>query len=275
MSRPHIGPLRLVDALPRAGRGAASSSVRRVRAMPVVAAVLACAIASAGAPAGASAEPVGSSGPVRVDLYRKGDFASQTNLVQCVGASMQMMLNMIGPADDRTAATQARLFRLARSLRDPGSTWLANRPGASAAGWARGLTAAGAGPYGVRTAATLEDAVAMAASAIVRTGRPVGLLVWQGGHAWVMSGFEADADPATDPTATVRTVRVLDPLYPRAVGAPWGPGPAPNARLTVGELGRVFVPYRPKGRNPALRGRFVLVLPLESVAAARLSAVAA
>ncbi|MCU0504903.1 MAG: hypothetical protein MUE82_03865 [Chloroflexi bacterium] len=275
MSRPRIDPvrlaLRLVDPLP----GARVSRARGARTMALVAGLLAVAIVWAAAPAGVAAEPVGSGGRMRVDLYGKGDFASQTNLVQCVGASMQMMLNMIGPVDDRTAATQARLFRLARSLRDPASTWRANRPGASAAGWARGLTAAGAGPYGVRTAATLEDAVAMAAAAIVATGRPVGLLVWEGAHAWVMSGFEADGDPASATTATVRSVRVLDPLYPRAVGAPWGPGPAPDARLTVGELGRVFVPYRPNGRNAALRGRYVLVLPLESVASARLQAVPA
>lgn len=45
--------------------------------------------------------------------------------------------------------------------------------------------------------------------------------------------------------------------------------------MTVAELGRVFVPYRPNGRNPLLRGRYVLVLPLESVATASLRAVAA
>ena len=206
MSRPRIAPLRPVAHLARLAP--------RARVLPLAAAVLALAVGWGTVPGGASAEPLGSGGPVRVDLYRKGDFTSQTSLVQCVGASMQMMLNMIGPADDRTAATQARLFRLARSLRDPASQWLANRPGASAAGWARGLTAAGAGSYGVRTAATLEDAISVASAAIVRTGRPVGLLVWQGAHAWVMSGFEADADPAADATATVRMVRVLDPLYP-------------------------------------------------------------
>jgi hypothetical protein len=180
---------------------------------------------------------------------------------------MQMMLNMIRPADDRTAATQLRLFDLARSLRD--RTVPANPAwrGASAQGWASGLAAVGAGPYAVRSAATLRDALALAASAIARTGRPVGLLMWQGAHAWVMSGFEATADPLSDPAARVTAVRVLDPLYPRPVGGRWGPGPAPDARLTVAELGRAFVPYRPHGRNLLLRNRFVLVLPLQPSAA--------
>jgi hypothetical protein len=182
---------------------------------------------------------------------------------------MQMMLNMIRSADDRTAATQLRLFAVARSLRDPAAAAGSPRPGASAAGWARGLAAAGAGSYVVRSAATLDEALALAASAIARTGRPVGLLMWQGAHAWVMSGFEATADPAVDPSARVTAVRVLDPLYPRSVGGRWGPGPAPDARLSVTQLGRAFVPYRPHSRNVQLRNRFILVLPLEASMVAR------
>jgi hypothetical protein len=207
---------------------------------------------------------------VRIDLYTPGDFVSQTTLVQCVGASMQMMLNIINGTDDQTAATQLRLFNLARSPRDPtepaGLSW----HGASAAGWAAGLAAAGGGAYAVVSAATLDGALALAAAAVARTGRPVGLLVWQGAHAWVMSGFEATADPATDPTARVTAVRVLDPLYPRLVGAPWGPGPAPDARLSVAQLARAFVPYRPHSRSVELRNRFVLVLPLPPLIFSRL-----
>ncbi len=239
----------------------------------------------AAAPASAAGVPVravaGSPGPhrfgpgagasraVRVDLYAPGDFVSQTNLVQCVGASMQMMLNMIDGTPDRTAATQRRLFDLARSLRDPTVSADPRWHGASAAGWAIGLTASGAGPYAVRSAATLAEALSLAASAIARTGRPVGLLVWQGAHAWVMSGFEATSDPA-DRSALVTAVRVLDPLYPRPVVGRWGPGAAPDARLTVAQVGRVFVPYRPHGRNARLRDRFVLVLPLAPSVPARL-----
>ena len=49
-----------------------------------------------------------------VDLATKEDFVAQKNLVQCVGASMQMMLNIIGPTADRTAGTQLRLQKLLR-----------------------------------------------------------------------------------------------------------------------------------------------------------------
>jgi hypothetical protein len=175
---------------------------------------------------------------------------------------MQMMLNMIGPENDRTPATQRRLWELARSLHDPSISGGFVRRGASAQGWARGLTQLGAGPYRVVALSTLDEALAVAARAMTRTHEPVGLLVWQGRHAWVMSGFEASADPTGDPTARVTAVRVLDPLYPRPGGA-WGPTPAPNARLTIGRLGRVFVPWRPNSRNASMRNRFVLVLPYE------------
>ena len=52
----------------------------------------------------------------RLDLASKGDYVKQTNFVQCVGASMQMMLNMIQPENDRSARTQLRLQNLAREL---------------------------------------------------------------------------------------------------------------------------------------------------------------
>ncbi len=42
-----------------------------------------------------------------------------------------------------------------------------------------------------------------------------------------------------------------------------GPGPCADARLSVAQLGRVFVPYRPHGRQLALRNRYVMVLPLQ------------
>jgi hypothetical protein len=247
----------------------------RRRSLRAVAALAALAMLLLAAPSYALAGESGTGGitsgrvaigtrPVAMDLYARGDFVSQTNLVQCVGASMQMMLNMIGPTDDRTATTQLRLFGLARALADRSTPTTSRRPGATAAGWARGLTASGGGMYVVRSAATRAEALTLAAAAIERTGRPVGLLMWQGAHAWVMSGFEATADPATDASARVTAVRVLDPLYPRSVGGPWGPGPAPDARLTVDQLAHVFVPYRPHGRTVALRGRFVLVLPIQA-----------
>jgi hypothetical protein len=197
-----------------------------------------------------------------IDLYQDGDFVSQTNLSQCVGASMQMMLNMIGPTDDRTAETQRRFFDLARaawSERVMATYGAGDREGAAPSGWATGLNTLGVGPYRVTSTDSIEGAVRLAALGIRSTGRPVGLLVWHGAHAWVMSGFEATADPALDPEAVITTVVILDPLYPRTTRS-HGLAPAPGTRLSVAALGRDYLGWRRAHASP-LTGRYVLVVP--------------
>ncbi len=51
----------------------------------------------------------------------------------------------------------------------------------------------------------------MAARQMRFTGKPVGLLVWRGAHAWVMSGFKATADPAYTDDFEVTAVWIEDP----------------------------------------------------------------
>src|SRR6476659_6147799 len=148
----------------------------------------------------------------QLDLGRRTDYVGQTNLVQCVGASIQMMLNMMSTRDDRTAATQLRLQRLARAWSGPSRNGRI-RQGASVRGWARGLTLEGGGPYQVVGKDTVQEALLTAARAMRTTGRPVGLLVWRGRHAWVMSGFRATRDPLL-PGARVTAAIVEDPLHP-------------------------------------------------------------
>jgi hypothetical protein len=211
---------------------------------------------------GASVAPAAGAGKAyKIDLGTRNDFVAQTNFVQCVGASMQMMLNMIRAEDDRTAATQLKLQQLARH-------WSGRRPdgferqGASVRGWSMGLNKLGAGPYRLVGATTIEEAMLIAARAMQETGKPVGLLMWRGRHAWVMSGFRATSDPmAID--ARVTAVYVEDPLYPHGSSV-WGPSPKPGAALTIDELGRQYLPRRTSQRfGSALSGKYVLVLPFK------------
>ena len=195
-----------------------------------------------------------------LDLGRRVDFVAQTNNVQCVGASTQMMLNMIQPGVDRTAATQLRLQKVARAMSGPRPDGQI-RKGAGVMGWATGLTLAGAGPYRVVGAPTIDEALLVAARAMETTGRPVGLLMWRGRHAWVMSGFRATADPFT-PGARVTGAIVEDPLYPHGSSI-WGPSPAPGATLSVKALGRQFLPRRNSWGIASLAGTYVLVLPYD------------
>jgi hypothetical protein len=212
---------------------------------------------------GVSAGPAsGAAKAYRLDLGVRGDFVAQTNFVQCVGASMQMMLNMIEPGADRTAATQLKLQELARQ-------WSGQRPdgferqGASVRGWATGLNLLGAGPYHLTGVTSIDEALLLAAQAMRRTGKPVGLLMWRGRHAWVMSGFRATGDPLVSGTRVTAAI-VEDPLYPYGSSV-WGESPAPGATLSVEELGRQFVPRRSSSRwgMQDLSGKYVLVLPYE------------
>jgi hypothetical protein len=215
-----------------------------------------------------------------IDLAARGDYVAQTNFVQCVGASMQMMLNMINAKDDRSAKTQLRLQNIARDLSGTRSDGR-QRKGASVRGWSAGLNQLGAGPYRLVGADTLDDALRIAAASIRQTNRPVGLLVWRGRHAWVMSGFKATADPLKTSNYKVTAAIVMDPLYPHG-SAVWGPSPKPRQALTPKVLGKQFVPRRGNANWPGnpidpaaqrtmagLSGKYVLVLPYEMIPTSR------
>ncbi|MFL5751029.1 MAG: hypothetical protein ACJ767_10480 [Chloroflexota bacterium] len=190
-----------------------------------------------------------------MNLYRKGDFVSEATKEQCVAAAMQIMLNIIGPKNDRTRATQTRLDRLAQQLSHM------KNGGTEPKGWAAGLEQLGAGGYRVEIAPSRTKAVLRAVTAVRLTGRPVGLLVWRGAHSWVLHGYEASADPLGGVPFEVSHVYVSDPWYPR-VSSIWGPSRGPNARITPKQLEEDYLPWkRPTGRYPGMDGQFVLVLP--------------
>ena len=215
--------------------------------------------------------------PYRIDLADPNDFVPQTNFVQCVGASMQMMLNIMG-GDDRTVKTQLRLQKIARDLSGPTREGF-ERKGASVRGWTDGLNTLDAGPYRLVGTDTIDEALRVAARSIRETGRPVGLLVWAGRHAWVMSGFEATADPRVTNSFRVTKAVVLDPLYPYG-SKQWGRSPKPREAITITKLGEQFVPRRrgtwagaPTGASGAtmraLAGKYVIVVGFTPVTIAR------
>ena len=222
---------------------------------------------------GALAVPadVAAASTYRVNLARKNDFVPQTNFVQCVGASMQMMLNIIEPGADRTARTQRRLQNLARAWSGPTPSGF-ERQGASIRGWAAGLVIRGAGAYRIVGADSLQQAMKIAATAIRTYRRPVGLLVWRGRHAWVMTGFESTADPLHATKYTVTKAYVLDPLYPHGSEA-WGSSPKPGTAVSVATVGKQFV-RRNTSRNSSwnrlpggnrFAGKWVLLIPTGQV----------
>ena len=263
----------------------------RRRVVPILAALLlalttAPAGLASGAPAPDQAAPdqaapaanaANAAKPFRLDLADRNDFVAQTNFVQCVGASMQMMLNIMGDGD-RSAKTQARLQVLARNLSGPTRAGF-QRQGASVRGWTDGLNQLAAGPFRLVGTDTIDEALRLAAKSIRQTGKPVGLLVWSGRHAWVMSGFQATADPRRTDDFRVTNAVILDPLYPYG-SSKWGPSPRPREAISVATLGRQFVPRRrgtwagaPTGAAgatmSALAGKYVIVMPYTPIVAVR------
>jgi hypothetical protein len=235
------------------------------------------------APAAAVASAADAAKPFRVDLADGNDFVAQANFVQCVGASMQMMLNIMGDSD-RTSRTQVRLQNIARNLSGPTREGF-TRQGASIRGWTAGLNLLDAGPYRFVGADTLQGALRLAARSIRETGKPVGLLVWSGRHAWVMSGFQATADPLKTSNFKVTRAIVLDPLYPYG-SSRWGPSPKPRESISAATLGKQFVPRRrgtwagaPAGSNggslSALGGKYVIMIAYTPIVFARERHVAA
>ncbi len=216
--------------------------------------------------------PRPAAGPFAMNLYRRGDFVSQQTQYWCVAASAQTMINIMEPdSADRTRRYQRRLQFQARRLDqdDDGfwrrlmgeDRWRKGHHGLGLQDWAGLLNANGYGPYHVDRAETRKQAIRKAARAIRLTGKPAGLVVWRGAHAWVMSGFEATADPAFTNAYKVTRVYIQDPWYP-AVSTIWGASRPPNAAVPVKALARDFLRYdRPLRRHPKRDGRFMLVLP--------------
>jgi hypothetical protein len=190
-----------------------------------------------------------------MNLFRKGDFVAQYTFEWCVGASLQMALNM-ATDDSRTSRTdQQRLWEMARD------TSFSPFGGANPRGWTATLNELGIGPYELVSIPTFEGALDVAAEAIRATKRPVGLVMWRGRHAWVMSGFESTADPRTFDDFDVTGIRVLDPLYPHGSSV-WGRSPRPNSLVSPETLGRQFVLRDSTRVNLGVPPGYLLVLPV-------------
>jgi len=221
---------------------------------------------------GLALQPPPGPGRFSMNLYRRGDFVSQRTIYWCVVASVQTMINIMEPGKpDRSGASQRQLQFQARRLDqdDDGfwrrlmgeERWRKGHHGLGLQDWAGLLNTNGFGPYVVDRAETRKHAIRKAARAVRLTGKPAGLVVWRGAHAWVMSGFEATADPAYTNDYKVTRVFIQDPWYP-SVSSIWGASRRPNAAVPARALAQDYLPYdRPLRRHPKRDGKFMLVLP--------------
>lgn len=200
--------------------------------------------------------PVPTTIAYRLSLLHSGDFTRQYTSYQCVGASLQIMRNIIRSPNNRHRYLQRRLWRIARSH----SLYKADG-GADPFGWTTATALAGHGRYVLVAAPTMAQAVKAAAEGMAATHRPAGLLVWGGAHAWVLTGIEATANPNQTDDFRVITVRIADPLWPyyhvhnhRIY--------RPGTRLYMGSLKRHFTRYHDPRRDARIEGKYVAIVPL-------------
>jgi hypothetical protein len=197
--------------------------------------------------------------PVQVTIVADpaARFASQATKDWCAPAGVQMVLAALDLADTSVAFQRTLAGRIGE--------WT-TREDSRNGGWGPSamidaLHAHGATGYELRAYATRDEAMRSAASALMQTGSPVLLLAWRGAHAWVMTGFRADADPTLFPDAVVSGAYILDPWYPR-ISTLWGPSDQPGAFQDEAEMIRNYLPWRrPEGRYPERDGLFLAIVP--------------
>ncbi len=238
----------------RPGRSRRTALAALVLAVAGIAAVNGSALAAAPA-----LTPADSTVPARMDYLRDlatpGFYVGQYTYLQCVAASIQMMRNIILDETDYSPATQHSIWRQSRAL----SVYTGDG-GADPYGWSRIMAPLGLGLYRIYGGTTMVDTIHAAARALAQSGRPVGLTVYSGGHAWVLSGVTATRDPAVTDDFTVLTVSISDPLWALSHHAPGTK--APSTWLTMAQLKAAFTPYHDPRRAPSIEGRYVAIVPI-------------
>ena len=209
------------------------------------------------APPGPVREPV----DVNIDDQPKLMFISEQKNTWCGASAVQMALNVLGPAIDVTAAYQKVIRQLEVDYTDHEDS---HNGGAGPVGMAAALNELGGVTYELRIYDTRAEALFDAARAISSTGEPVILLAWRGAHAWVMTGYRADADPTLFDDAKVDGGYVLDPWYPR-VSSIWGRSDPPGTYQNAAEMKRNFLPWkRPEGAYPGRDGKYLVLVPSDA-----------
>jgi hypothetical protein len=209
---------------------------------------------------GTSAAPVHGAWDGRYSIWHKRAFATQYTDYSCVGATIQIMLNLIHDRADRSRRRQFEYLDYAQQQ----SRYPITDLGADPEGWARAMVHYGGGrDYGWSTDLTIQAALYTAARQMRQTGKPVGLLVHFGRHAWVMTGFESDRDPGQTDDFTVTAAEVVGPLWPHGTlnGRSFDPGP--RTWMNVRTLSRRFDAYAEPGQ-PLWSGQYVTILPRAS-----------
>jgi hypothetical protein len=197
---------------------------------------------------------------VRIESKPGVVFASEAKNTWCAAAAVQIVLNVNGPAArvDTSKARQSKIRQLEVSLTTHKDS---RNGGAGPLGMVATLEKLGSVDYELRIYKTRSAALADAAKAISKTGHAAILLAWRGAHAWVMTGYRANADPTKFGNAKVSGAYIIDPWYPR-VSRIWGRSDKPGVFQNTAEMQRNYLGWkRPEGKYPGRDGRFLALVP--------------
>jgi hypothetical protein len=200
--------------------------------------------------------PAAAAPAYRIDLYFASGYERQVDGRTCVAASAKMMLNFIARRDIRLS--QYTILRYAQrndALNDQ------RQLGSDPLGWARAVTRYSTQinrrtSYQWASYRSKTAALKAAALAIAQTRKPVGLLVWNGRHAVVMTGFVASRDPRLG-SFTLQSVFISDPYRGGPIATThgrWTPSRLPFGRYLELDATRTY--------DRAWYGRWVVVKPV-------------
>jgi len=184
-------------------------------------------------------------------------FTSQVDNTMCAPAGLQMVLNMYGVGQQGPAFQKEVDGRLPE---------FESRRDAKAGGWGpaamvSALDAYGVKGYELRAYQNRAFALRDAARIMTVTNAPVILIAWRGAHTWVMTGYQADADPTIFRDANITGTYIFDPWYPR-ISTIWGASDPPGTFQDESEMIRNFLEWhRPEGAYPERDGLFIIVAP--------------
>jgi hypothetical protein len=192
-----------------------------------------------------------------INLYRDGVFTTQKSWLWCTAAGVQIVRNIVERDEDHSTSGQRRYFDWMRSKNH---YELPESAGVDPQGWTAGLRHFVDDRYRLVASRSFNAGLRSAAANLRRTGLPVALTVSNGNHGWILTGFEATADPLLTDDFEVTSVRVVGPLFGRQ--SKNGYDMRPDTELSARALRRFFTPWRYAPLAMIWDGKFVSIQPV-------------
>jgi hypothetical protein len=192
-----------------------------------------------------------------IDLYRDGVFTTQKSWLWCTAAGVQIVRNIVERDNDHSTSGQRRYFDW---MRKRNRYDLPESAGVDPQGWTAGLRHFVDDRYRLVASRSFGAGLRSAAANLRRTGLPVALTVSDGNHGWILTGFEATADPLLTDDFEVTSVRVVGPLFGRQ--SKNGYDMPPDTKLSADRLRRFFTPWRYAPLPMVWDGKFVSMQPI-------------